>query len=163
MTAIRPHVAREHAASGKTNRAGVIPGPVTIESIVADAARGGISFPTSTLVAMRVVRAVNDPECSIEAAARLIGAEPLLASKVVALANSVAYNRSNRLTTDVRAAVATHRSHDGPIARNIRRRAADGGRGEAHPAAHRGAIVGTLRTRRSAVVRHCSTSHAAAS
>ncbi len=44
-------------------------------------------------------------ECHIDKAARLIQAEPLLSARVVAIANSVIYNRSGHEITDVRLAV----------------------------------------------------------
>lgn len=76
------------------------------EAIAADAAKGELAFPTSAQVAMRVRQALEDPECHIDAAAKLVQAEPLLAARVVATANSVAYNRAGREITDVRSAVA---------------------------------------------------------
>jgi HD-like signal output (HDOD) protein len=76
------------------------------ESIAADVARGELSFPTSARVAMRVRQALDDPDCRIEAAAKLVQAEPLLAARVVAMANSVVFNRSGREVADVRTAVA---------------------------------------------------------
>ncbi len=74
-------------------------------SIAADATRGELAFPTSAQVAMKVVRALDNPDCHIEAAAKLVQVEPLLAARVVAMANSAAFNRSGREITDVRSAV----------------------------------------------------------
>lgn len=74
-------------------------------SIAADATRGELAFPTSAQVAMKVVRALDNPDCHIEAAAKLVQVEPLLATRVVAMANSAAFNRSGREITDVRSAV----------------------------------------------------------
>jgi len=75
-------------------------------SLAADVGKGELSFPTSAQVGMRVRRALDDPDCHIDAAAKLVQAEPLLSARVVAIANSVAYNRSGREITDVRTAVA---------------------------------------------------------
>ncbi|MDD5249920.1 MAG: HDOD domain-containing protein [Rhodocyclaceae bacterium] len=75
-------------------------------AMAADVAQGELAFPTSAQVAMRVRRALDDPGCHIDAAAHLVQAEPLLAARVVAIANSVAFNRSGREITDVRTAVA---------------------------------------------------------
>jgi HD-like signal output (HDOD) protein len=75
------------------------------QTIAEQVAGGELAFPTSARVAMQVRRALDDPDCQIEAAAKLIQAEPLLAARVVAMANSVAYNRSGRDITDIRAAV----------------------------------------------------------
>ena len=74
--------------------------------IVAKAAGGELTFPTSARVALRVKETLDDPDCQAEAAVRLIQAEPLLSARVVALANSVAFNTSGREITDVRIAVA---------------------------------------------------------
>jgi HD-like signal output (HDOD) protein len=74
--------------------------------IADEADRGELVFPTSTEIGLRIKRALDDPDCSIDQAAKLIQAEPLLAARVVAVANSVAYNRSGREITDVRQSVA---------------------------------------------------------
>ncbi len=74
--------------------------------IAAEAGRGELNFPTSVEVALGVQRALDDPDCHLEAAARLVRSEPLLSARVVALANSVAFNRSGRPITDVRIAVS---------------------------------------------------------
>jgi len=74
-------------------------------SIAADATKGELAFPTSAQVAMKVVRALDNPDCHIEAAAKLVQAEPLLAARVVAMGNSAAFNRSGHEITDVRSAV----------------------------------------------------------
>lgn len=75
------------------------------KSIAADAAKGELAFPTSARVALKVLKALDDPDCHIEAAAKLVQAEPLLAARVVAMSNAAAFNRSGREITDVRSAV----------------------------------------------------------
>lgn len=74
--------------------------------IAEEADRGELVFPTHAEVGLRIKRALDDPDCSTDQAAKLIQAEPLLAARVVAMANSVAYNRSGREIADVRQAVA---------------------------------------------------------
>jgi HD-like signal output (HDOD) protein len=76
------------------------------QQIAAGADSGSLVFPTNAEVGLRIKRALDDPECSIDQAAKLIQAEPVLAARVVAVANSVAYNRSGREITDVRQAVS---------------------------------------------------------
>ena len=76
------------------------------KTMAADVAKGELAFPTSAQVALKVRQSLDDPDCSIDTAAKLIQAEPLLTARVVAIANSVAYNRSGREITDVRTAVA---------------------------------------------------------
>ena len=77
----------------------------TLRILTAEAAQGEVTFPTSAAVALRVREALEDPDCELGAAARLIQAEPLLSARVVAVANSAAFNRSGRVVTEVRAAV----------------------------------------------------------
>ena len=78
----------------------------SLERIAAEAVRGELSFPTHAEVAMRVRLALDDPEQHLDQAVQLVQAEPLLAARVVAVANSVAYNRSGRTIADVKNAVA---------------------------------------------------------
>jgi chemotaxis protein CheD len=53
-------------------------------------------FPTTAELALKVQRLIDDPDCSIDSLAKLVQADPLLAARVVAVANSVIYNRSGR-------------------------------------------------------------------
>lgn len=77
-----------------------------LKKIAAEVSHGDVSFPTSVQVALKLQRALDDPDCHIESACKLIVAEPLLSSKVVAMANSVVYNPAGREITDVRTAVS---------------------------------------------------------
>ena len=77
-----------------------------LDAIAADAARGDIVFPTHSEIALRVQRLLDDPECSIEALGKLIGAEPILATRVLAIANSIAYNPGGRIISEVKSAVS---------------------------------------------------------
>jgi hypothetical protein len=58
--------------------------------------RTNLVFPTTTEMALKVQRLLDDPDCSIDSLAKLVQADPLLAARVVAVANSVIYNRSGR-------------------------------------------------------------------
>lgn len=71
-----------------------------------EAGRGEIHFPTNTQVTLKVRQALDDPDCHLEAAGKLIQADPLLAAQVVAMANSVAFNPSGREITEVRTAAS---------------------------------------------------------
>ncbi|MES3024101.1 MAG: HDOD domain-containing protein [Pseudomonadota bacterium] len=74
--------------------------------IAAQAARGDITFPTSVNAALRLQLALDDPDCHIEDAIKLVLGEPQLAARTVALANSAAFKRSDAAPiTNVRAAV----------------------------------------------------------
>jgi HD-like signal output (HDOD) protein len=73
--------------------------------IAAQAARGEITFPTSVNAALRLQLALDDPNCHIEDAIKLVLSEPQLAARTVALANSAAFNRTGETVTNARAAV----------------------------------------------------------
>ena len=77
-----------------------------LDRIAADAARGDIVFPTHTEIALRVQRMLDDPDCAIDALGKLVAAEPLLAARVLGIANSVAYNPNGKSITDVRNAIS---------------------------------------------------------
>jgi HD-like signal output (HDOD) protein len=76
-----------------------------LKSIAAQAGRGELTFPTSVEATLKLQRALADPDCHVDLASRLVQAEPLLAARTVAMANSVAYNRAGNEVTNVRAAV----------------------------------------------------------
>ena len=77
-----------------------------LDVIAADAARGDIVFPTHNDIALRVQRLLDDPECSVDALTKLIGAEPILATRVLAIANSIAYNPGGRTISGIKSAVS---------------------------------------------------------
>jgi HD-like signal output (HDOD) protein len=78
----------------------------TFGLIAAQAERGEITFPTSVNAALRLQLALDNPDCHIEDAIKLVLGEPQLAARTVALANSAAFNRNGEATvTNVRAAV----------------------------------------------------------
>ncbi len=77
-----------------------------ILSVLADEVeQGRLVFPTSANAAIKIKEQLEDPDCSLDAVIRFIQIEPLLSTKVVAIANSVVFNRSGKKITDVRSAV----------------------------------------------------------
>lgn len=76
-----------------------------LKSIATQAGRGELVFPTNVNASLKIQQALDDPDCGIEAAARLVMTEPLLAARVVAIANSVAYSRFGGGVTNVKTAV----------------------------------------------------------
>ena len=74
-------------------------------NIAAQAGRGELVFPTNVNASVKLQQALNDPDCHLEAAAKLVMAEPLLSARTVAIANSAAYNRSGGEINNVRTAV----------------------------------------------------------
>lgn len=77
-----------------------------LNAIAADAARGDIVFPTHTEIALRVQRLLDDPDCAIDALGKLIAAEPILATRVLSIANSIAYNPGGRGITELKSAIS---------------------------------------------------------
>jgi HD-like signal output (HDOD) protein len=53
-----------------------------LKSIAAQAARGDLSFPTNVDATLKLQRALADPDCHIDDAARLVQTEPLLAARL---------------------------------------------------------------------------------
>jgi HD-like signal output (HDOD) protein len=77
----------------------------TFRHIADQAAKGEINLPSSVNAALRLQAQLDDPDCHLETAIKLVGGEPQLAARVVALANSAAFNRADAEVTGVRAAV----------------------------------------------------------
>lgn len=74
--------------------------------IAAQAVRGEITFPTSVNAVLRLQLALDDPDCHIDEAIRLVLAEPQLAARTVAMANTPAFGGSGSTpVTNVRTAV----------------------------------------------------------
>ena len=76
------------------------------QGIIDELNAGGLAIPSNAEVVMRVKRALGDPDCTIDHASKLIQAEPLLAARAVAVANSIAYNRSGVEISDLHMAVS---------------------------------------------------------
>lgn len=75
--------------------------------LIADQARqGDIAFPSGLDLPLRIVRQLEDPDCHIERAAQLILGDPLIAARIVAVANSSAYSRGGKPITDLRNALS---------------------------------------------------------
>ena len=79
---------------------------IVFETIANQVEQGDLVFSTGAQVALKLRHALDDPDCHINTASRLIQAEPLLSARVIAIANSVAYNRSGREIADVHVAVS---------------------------------------------------------
>lgn len=77
-----------------------------LSRIAEEASRDELIFPTTSEMALKLQRMLDDPDCTVDQLARLVQADPLLAARVVAVANSVVYNRSGRAIADARSAVA---------------------------------------------------------
>ncbi len=76
-----------------------------LQRLAEEAGSGELVFPTHAYVALRVRMTLDDPDLRMDDAAKAVQAEPLLAARVVSIANSVVFNRSGRPVVDVRSAV----------------------------------------------------------
>ncbi len=72
-----------------------------LHTISQELEQGELRFPTSMEVTMRVLEALDDPDMDLGRMSSMVSAEPLLAARTVALANSAWYNPGGRLVTDV--------------------------------------------------------------
>jgi HD-like signal output (HDOD) protein len=77
-----------------------------LKTLADEVGHGELSFQTHATVSLRIQRALDDPDISDTAVAKLVQAEPVLAARVVAVANSIAFNASGRGVADVRSAVS---------------------------------------------------------
>ena len=69
-------------------------------------AAGPVELPSFPEVALRVQEVLADDAVSTELVVRIVGAEPMLAARVITIANSVAMNPGGSPVTDLRTAVA---------------------------------------------------------
>lgn len=77
-----------------------------LKLIVEQAGRGELIFPTNVAASLKLQQALDDPDCHLEAATELVLAEPLIAARLVAIGNSVAYTRFGGKVNNVRSAVS---------------------------------------------------------
>jgi hypothetical protein len=77
-----------------------------LRKLAEEVGHGELNFQTYAAVSLRVQRALDDPDISSAGVAKLVQAEPVLAARVVAVANSIAFNPSGRGVADVRSAVS---------------------------------------------------------
>lgn len=75
-----------------------------LEDITRDLS-GEVNFPTCLDAAVGIRNALRDPFASLDRVARAIGGEPLIASKLLRLANSTTYNPGGRASGDLATAI----------------------------------------------------------
>jgi HD-like signal output (HDOD) protein len=76
-----------------------------MKSIAAQSERGELTFPTNIDATLKIQQAFDDPDCSVSEVTKLLLMEPYLSARIVAVANSAAYNRTGHAITDVRSAI----------------------------------------------------------
>lgn len=76
-----------------------------LEDIARDLS-GEVNFPTCLDAAIMVRNTLKDPEVSLDRVAQVVSIEPLVASKLLRISNSVAYNPSGKTITEVKTAIS---------------------------------------------------------
>jgi HD-like signal output (HDOD) protein len=76
-----------------------------VRELAKDLTRRTVELPSFSEVAMRVQKALGEDNCSSEQIVRILGAEPLLAARVLTMANSAALNVRGAQIKDLRTAV----------------------------------------------------------
>lgn len=76
-----------------------------VKALALEISVGKVELPGFPDIVMRVQRALADERADIERVVRVLGAEPVLASRLLQMANSAALNPTGRAVTDLRAAV----------------------------------------------------------
>ncbi|MCM8595952.1 HDOD domain-containing protein [Accumulibacter sp.] len=77
-----------------------------LEDIARDLSGNEVTFPTFLDITFEVRTALNKPDLSIDSLARLVSSEPLMSTRIIRLANSVALNPSGRPIIDVNTAIS---------------------------------------------------------
>lgn len=72
---------------------------------IAEELSGEVVFPTCFDVALRIRKALQNPDLPLDKIVEQIGVEPLIGVKLLQLANSVAYNPGNVEVRDVKSAI----------------------------------------------------------
>lgn len=77
--------------------------------ILEDIARelsGDVNFPTCLDAALLVRNTLKDPFANLDKVVQVVGVEPLISSKLLRLANSVSYNPSGKISSDLAMAIS---------------------------------------------------------
>lgn len=76
-----------------------------VQQLADDLSKGNIELPSFPDIVLRVRKALEDENCSTGQLVQLIGAEPVLAARLLSLANSAALRPSGDAITDLNMAV----------------------------------------------------------
>ena len=77
-----------------------------VAELAQEVSAGHVELPAFPDVAMRVRKALADENVGADQIARIVGSEPGLAARVLALANSAALNRGNKAVSELRTAIS---------------------------------------------------------
>jgi len=95
-----PHT--EKADSGKSTHGSAFE---LVRDLAAALSAGTVELPSYPQVAVRLQKLLSDEDSDAERLVRVLGAEPVLAARVITMANSSALNPSGRKVSDLRTAV----------------------------------------------------------
>lgn len=76
-----------------------------VQRLAADLSKGDIELPSFPDIVLRVRQALEDEDCTTEKLVQIIGAEPVLAARLLSIANSAAMRPSGDPITDLNMAV----------------------------------------------------------
>jgi HD-like signal output (HDOD) protein len=77
-----------------------------VQALAAELSEGKVELTGFPDVAARVQHVLSDDEVSTERVVKVLSSEPILATQLLQMANSVAFNPGGRAITDLRTAVA---------------------------------------------------------
>ncbi len=77
-----------------------------VQALAAELSSGKVDLPSFPDIALRVRKVLSDEEVAQEKVVRVIGSEPMLAARLMQIANSAAINFSGRPITELRTAIA---------------------------------------------------------
>jgi HD-like signal output (HDOD) protein len=97
---------RDPAASSAARRVANLAAFEFVRELATDLSASTIELPSFPDIAFRLQKLLSEEGVSAEHVVRLLGAEPVLATRVLAMANSAALNPGGKPATDLRAAVA---------------------------------------------------------
>lgn len=77
-----------------------------LRTMTAAAEAGEVNLPGQAAVLMKLRQQLDDPDCHLERAVVLLQGDPLLAARVVATANAVAFNPGGQAVSDLKRAAS---------------------------------------------------------
>jgi HD-like signal output (HDOD) protein len=77
-----------------------------VKSLAGELSKGQVELPSVPEIVLKLQRTLSDENVSNEIVVVVVGAEPMLAGKLMTMANSAALNTSGRKIADLRTAVA---------------------------------------------------------
>ncbi len=77
-----------------------------VQALAAELSNGKVELPSFPDIALRVRQVLADDEVSQEKVVRIVGSEPMLAARLLQIANSAAINFTGRPITELRSAIA---------------------------------------------------------